>query len=296
MNKGILHGIGAYALWGLFPLYWKFLLDVPATQIIGHRIGWSFLLLVTFVCLSGKYKEFISSVSSIKLFITYLTASALLTVNWFVYVWGVNSGKIVEASLGYFINPLFCVLLGVVFLRERLRFMQWIPVILAAGGVAYLTFSYGIVPWIALSLAFTFGIYGLVKKLAPLDSLFGLTFETAIAFPAAAAFLIFAESGGGGPFLNGGIRTDLLLIGTGIITSIPLLLFASAARKVPLTTIGILQFISPTLQFLIGIIVYSEKFEITEMIGFGLVWFALIIFLLENYLSEKPLQQIQAAE
>ena len=287
MNRGILNGLGAYILWGMFPLYWKFLQQVPALQIIGHRITWSFVLLAFVILLKGQWKNFRASVSSFKIFLIYFTASALLSVNWFIYVWGVNSGRIVEASLGYFINPIFCVMLGMIFFHERLRLFQWIPVILATAGVIYLTLQYGRVPWIAITLAFTFGLYGLVKKLAPLDSLFGLTFETAIAFPLALAYLVFAGINGTGSFPSEDNLSNILLIGTGVVTSVPLLLFASAARQIPLTMIGILQFISPTIQFLIGVLVYNEIFDRSDMIGFGLVWVALIIFWLENYFKTK---------
>ncbi|HQO08942.1 MAG TPA: EamA family transporter RarD [Clostridiales bacterium] len=282
MNKGILSGICAYLLWGLFPIYWKILHLVPAVQIIGHRIVWSFIFLIIIVISAKQWNNFRSAVNSKKVLVIYLAASALLTVNWFVYVWGVNSGRIVETSLGYFINPLFSVLLGIIFLKEKLRLMQWIPVILAAAGVIYLTFDYGRVPWIALSLAFTFGLYGLVKKIAPLDSLFGLTFETAIAFPLALTYLIFVTAHGTGSFPQGNIANDLLLIATGIITSVPLLLFAYAARNIPLSTVGILQYIAPSLQFLIGVAVYREEFGKSDMIGFGLVWTALLIFSIES--------------
>lgn len=287
MNRGILNGLGAYILWGMFPLYWKFLQQVPALQIIGHRITWSFVLLAFVILLKGQWKDFRVSVSSFKIFLIYFTASALLSVNWFIYVWGVNSGRIVEASLGYFINPIFCVMLGMIFFHERLRLFQWIPVILATAGVIYLTLQYGRVPWIAITLAFTFGLYGLVKKLAPLDSLFGLTFETAIAFPLALAYLVFAGISVTGSFPSEDNLSNILLIGTGVVTSVPLLLFASAARQIPLTMIGILQFISPTIQFLIGVLVYNENFDRSDMIGFGLVWVALIIFWLENYFKTK---------
>jgi chloramphenicol-sensitive protein RarD len=287
VNRGILNGLGAYILWGMFPLYWKFLQHVPAMQIIGHRIAWSFVLLAFVILLKGQWKNFRASVSSFKIFLIYFTASALLSVNWFIYVWGVNSGRIVEASLGYFINPIFCVMLGMIFFHERLRLFQWIPVILATAGVIYLTLQYGRVPWIAITLAFTFGLYGLVKKLAPLDSLFGLTFETAIAFPLALAYLVFAGISGTGSFPGEDNLSNILLIGTGVVTSVPLLLFASAARQIPLTMIGILQFISPTIQFLIGVLVYNEIFDRSDMIGFGLVWVALIIFWLENYFKTK---------
>lgn len=282
MNKGILSGIGAYLLWGLFPIYWKLLHHIQAMQIIGHRIVWSFIFLIIIVISSNQLKNLKSAVSSKKVLGMYMVASALLTVNWFVYVWGVNAGRIVETSLGYFINPLFSVLLGIIFFKEKLRLMQWIPVTLAAAGVIYLTVDYGRVPWIALSLAFTFGLYGLVKKIAPLDSLFGLTFETALAFPFALTYLIVVTSQGAGSFPQGNIPVDLLLIATGIITSVPLLLFAYAARNIPLSTVGILQYIAPSLQFLIGVAVYREDFGKPDMIGFGLVWTALLIFSIES--------------
>ncbi|RPJ27368.1 MAG: EamA family transporter RarD [Chloroflexi bacterium] len=294
MNKGILNGIGAYILWGLFPVYWKFLHQVPALQIIGHRIGWSFILLIVVILLTKQWRNFRSAALTSKTIVIYSIAAILLSFNWLIYVWGVNSGFIVETSLGYFINPLFSVLLGVVFLRERLRPAQWLPILLAAAGVIYLTVTYGRLPWIALSLAFSFGLYGLVKKLAPLGSLYGLTLETALVFPIALVYLAFVGFTGTGSFFREGVLTDILLIGTGIVTSVPLLMFASAARQIPLTMIGVLQYIAPTLQFLIGVFLYHEPFDQSRLIGFGLVWLALIIFWLENYLGNRrvPVQSI----
>ena len=293
MNKGILHGLAAYAMWGLFPIYWKLLHDVPALQVIGHRISWSFILLIVVILLSKQWKQFRSLVLSPKIMGIYAIAGVLLSINWLIYVWGVNSGFIVETSLGYFINPLISVLLGVAFLRERLRPMQWVPVGLAAAGVLYLTVSYGRLPWIALSLAVSFGIYGLVKKVAPLGSLYGLTLETALVFPFALLYLTFVQAQGTGAFLRQGLPTDLFLIGTGVVTSIPLLMFASAARQIPLTMIGVLQYIAPTLQFLIGVFLYHEPFDQSRLIGFGLVWVALITFWVENYLANRaPVQPI----
>jgi chloramphenicol-sensitive protein RarD len=287
MNRGILNGLGAYALWGFFPIYWKFLQNVPALQVIGHRIGWSFLFLLLILLITRQWNSFRVSALSPKILAIYSIAAVLLSVNWLVYVWGVNAGFIVETSLGYFINPLISVLLGVIFLRERLRGVQWVPITLAAAGVIYLTVSYGRLPWIALTLAFSFGIYGLVKKLAPLGSLYGLTLETALVFPIALIYLGIVNFNGSGAFLHEGPATDLLLIGTGIVTSIPLLMFASAARQIPLTMIGILQYIAPTIQFLIGVFLYHEPFDRSRMIGFGLVWIALIIFWVENYLANR---------
>jgi chloramphenicol-sensitive protein RarD len=287
MKKGILYGIGAYVLWGFFPIYWKFLHIVPALQVIGHRISWSFIVLLLFILLTKQWQDFRAVAFHPKTVATYALAGVLLSINWLVYVWGVNAGFIVETSLGYFINPLLSVLLGVIFLRERLRLAQWIPVLIAAIGVFYLTFVYGRLPWIALSLAFSFGIYGLVKKIAPLGSLYGLTLETAMVFPAALIYLLFVNSTGEGAFLHDGLTIDLLLAGAGIVTTIPLLMFASAAKQIPLSMVGILQYIAPTLQFLIGVFIYKEPFDQAHLIGFGIVWLALVIFWVENYLAHR---------
>jgi chloramphenicol-sensitive protein RarD len=293
MNRGILYGIGAYTLWGFFPIYWKFLHAVPALQVIGHRIGWSFILLSVYILLTRQWNGFRSVAFKWKTIGTYSIAAVLLSFNWLIYVWGVNAGFIVETSLGYFINPLLSVLLGVLFLRERLRPMQWIPVGLAALGVGYLTFAYGRLPWIALSLAFTFGFYGFVKKLSPLGSLYGLTLETGIVFPIALAYLAIVGFNGTGAFLQNGALVDVLLVGAGIVTTIPLLMFASAAKQIPLTVVGLLQYIAPTLQFLIGVLVYKEPFDLSRFIGFGLVWVALIVFAVENHLANRvPVQPI----
>jgi len=287
MNKGILYGIGAYMLWGFFPIYWKFLHDVPALQVIGHRIAWSFILLLAYVVLSGQWKAFRAAATNRRTIGIYSIAAVLLSFNWLIYVWGVNAGFIVETSLGYFINPLLSVLLGVIFLRERLRPLQWIPVGIAAIGVGYLTFVYGRPPWIALSLAFTFGFYGFVKKLSPLGSLHGLTLETGIVFPVAVIYLAIISFGGSGSFLQDGAIIDLFLIGAGLVTTIPLLMFASAAKQIPLTIVGLLQYIAPTFQFLIGVFVYKEPFDRAHFIGFAIVWVALIIFAVESYMANR---------
>ncbi|CAG0964083.1 Protein RarD [Anaerolineales bacterium] len=295
MKKGILYGIGAYVFWGFFPIYWKFLHHISAFQLISHRIIWSFVLLMVIILLTGQWVDFRATARSKNLWI-YLIAALLIGFNWTMYVWAVNKNYIVETSLGYFINPLISVLLGVIFLKERLRFGQWIPVILATLGVTYLTVVYGRLPYIALSLAFSFGLYGLVKKLSPLGSLYGLTVETGILFIPAVGFLLFAEANGDGAFFHTGLVSDLLMIGAGLVTTVPLLLFASAARSIPLWVVGLLQYIAPTLQFLIGVFIYKEPFSHNQLIGFGIVWVALIIFLVENYLASRvpvePLPEI----
>ena len=292
MNKGILYGIGAYVAWGFFPIYWKMLHHVPAIQLIGHRIIWSFILLIVVIFFTKQWTVFRKTVNA-KVLRIYTLAALLIGVNWFLYVWAVNANFIVETSLGYFINPLLSVLMGVIFFKERLRFAQWIPVLLAAIGVTYLTFVYGRPPYIALSLALSFGLYGLVKKLSPLGSLYGLTIETGILFIPAFGYLVFMQAKNTASFLNTGITSDLLMIGAGLVTTVPLLMFASAARSIPLWVVGLLQYIAPTLQFLIGVFVYKEPFSHNQLIGFGIVWAALLVFLVENYLANRtPVEPI----
>ena len=287
MSKGMWYGIGAYAMWGFFPIYWKLLQHVPALELLGHRIAWSFFFLVIIILISKQWNEFRSLINAKTLRI-YLIASLLIGVNWLLYVWAVNAGHIVETSLGYFINPLLSVFLGLIVLREKLRVTQWIPIVIAFIGVAYLTFTYGRLPWIALGLAFSFGFYGLAKKLAPLSSVFGLTLETGILLIPALIYLSLQEANNAGAFLHTGFTADLLMVGAGIVTTIPLLMFASAAKQIPLTMIGVLQYLAPTIQFLIGVFVYKESFDTPRLIGFSIVWLALIIFWVENFTSNRP--------
>jgi chloramphenicol-sensitive protein RarD len=282
-NKGIALGLAAYFLWGVFPIYFKLLKPVSAVQLIAHRISWSFLLLTAFLLVTQQWSKFRTVAFKPRLLLIYAISAILLSVNWLAYVWGVQQGFIVETSLGYFINPLFSVLLGVIFLRERLRPVQWLPVGLAAVGVVYLTAIYGRPPWIALTLAFSFGLYGLVKKMAPLSSTYGLTLETGIVFLPALGFLIFEELSGNGGFLHINRFTDVLLIVSGVVTVIPLLMFSSAARQVPLYLMGIMQYIAPTMQFLLGVLVYKEPFNLHQLVGFGFVWLALAIFVIEGF-------------
>lgn len=282
MNKGLWYGIGAYGLWGLFPIYWKWLHKVPALQLIGHRIIWSFVALTIVLAVMRQWRAFRVEALKPRVLRLYVLAAVFIGINWFVYMWAVNEGFIVETSLGYFINPLLNVLMGVIILHEKLRPAQWIPIGLAAAGVVYLTLLYGSLPWIALTLAFSFGLYGLVKKLAPLGSLYGLTLETGVLLVPMLLYLIFAEINGQGAFLHTDLASNLLMIGAGPVTVIPLLMFASAVRRVPLSTMGILQYIAPTLQFLLGVLVYGEAFSSAQFIGFGLVWLALIVFTVEN--------------
>jgi chloramphenicol-sensitive protein RarD len=285
LHKGILYAFCAYLIWGLVPIYWKLIKHVPAIQLIGHRIIWSFILLAAILFVTRKWHELRAAISDCRILLIYFVAALLVGANWLIYVWAVNSSYIIEASLGYFINPLLSVFLGVVFLRERLRLFQWIAIGLAAAGVLYLTYDYGHLPWISLGLAFTFGFYGLVKKIAPLSSLSGLTLETGILFLPALLFLASQDWIGRGAFLHTGIVSDFLMAGAGFITTIPLLFFVSAARRIPLTMVGIIHYVTPTCQFLLGVLVYGEAFSATRAIGFGIVWIALIIFGVDSLLS-----------
>ncbi|MBW6473062.1 MAG: EamA family transporter RarD [Anaerolineaceae bacterium] len=284
MKKGLIFVFSAYTLWGFFPIYFKFLHEAPALQIMAHRVTWSFLFLIFLIALRKEFSQILKSLTK-KIVLTYTIAGILLAINWLTYVWGVNAGFVVETSLGYFINPLVSVVLGVVFLKEKLRNLQWIPVGLATIGVVYLAIDHGSLPWIALVLASTFGTYGLIKKIAPLPSIHGLTVETGAVLIPALLFLLFVEFNGSAAFGHASPQTTFLLALSGIITAIPLIFFASGAPKVPLTTIGILQYIAPTIQFLIGIFVYDEPFTTGQLVGFGIVWIALIIFSVEGMLN-----------
>lgn len=293
-RKGLLLALGAYFSWGLFPIYWKYLQHVPALQLLGHRIAWSFVLLAVVLAVTGQFGALRQKLNDLKTLRIYALAAVLIGVNWLVYVWAVNAGFIVETSLGYFINPLISVVLGMIFFRERLRPLQWIPVALAAIGVIYLTISYGRLPWIALTLAFSFGFYGLVKKLAPFSSTFGLTLETGILFIPAVFYLVFVEVSGTAAFLHTGAASDALMIGAGLVTTIPLLMFAGAAHRIPLTMIGLMQYLAPTMQFLLGVFLYKEPFSFQQLIGFGLVWLGLLTFAAESFYQTRrpPLPEV----
>ena len=294
MNKGVWYALGAFITWGLFPIYWKLLAGVPALQLLGHRIVWSFLLLLGII-LAGRQIILLRDKLTRRILLIYSVAAVLIAINWLMYVWAVGAGYIVETSLGYFINPLLSVLLGVLFLGERLRPFQWLPIGLAAAGVLYLTLAYGSLPWIALTLAITFGFYGLVKKMAPLGSLHGLTLETGILFVPALGFLLYSEITGKGAFLHASPLIDVMLVGAGLVTVAPLLLFASAVQRIPLTTLGVLQYVNPTMQFLLGVVIFKEPFDQHRLIGFCAVWAGLILYGVEGFLTKRR-QIVQARQ
>lgn len=290
MNKGMLYAIAAYGMWGLFPLYWKTLHHVPALEILSHRMAWSLLFVLILLVMRRQWGWLKTAVSQPKTLLLFTASAILLSLNWFVYIWGVNAGHIVETSLGYFINPLVSVLMGVFFLGEKLRRGQWAAIGLAALGVIYLTVRYGALPWIALTLATSFALYGLIRKTAPLGSLEGLSLETALMFIPALGYLVYLEVTGTAAFGHVDTLTTVLLGFAGVATAVPLLLFAAGARLIKLATIGILQYIAPTLQFLIGVLIYHEAFTMDRLVGFSLIWLALLIYSAENiwFIRHRP--------
>lgn len=276
MNRGIWYGVAAYGIWGTFPLYWRLLRHVAPLHVLGQRIVWSFLLLAAILLLVRSQRQTLPTVRP-RVVALYAIAAALIALNWYLFIYAVAVDRVLETSLGYFITPLVNVVLGVAVFGERLRPAQWLAVALAAAGVVYLTYAYGTLPWVALGLAASFGGYGLVKKTAPLGPMHGLTLETGVLFLPAVAGVIATRSDDGW-LLGHDLGTYALMVGGGFITTLPLLLFAAAVRRVPLSVVGLLQYISPSIQFLLGVFVLHEPFSSAQLVGFGLVWSALVVF------------------
>jgi chloramphenicol-sensitive protein RarD len=282
MHAGMLYATLAYAIWGLFPLYFKALHDVPPAEVVLHRIVWS-LGFLTLVLLARRQWSWIGGVlRQPRVLIGFAASALLLSANWFLYIWAVHEGRVADAALGYFINPLVNVLLGFVFLRERMRVLQWAAIALAAIGVGWLTWQGGSVPWIALILAVTFGGYGLLRKTATLGALEGLSLETLILFPPALVYLAVLAANDSTAFGHAALSTKWLLAAAGPITAVPLLLFAAGARRIPLSVLGLLQYSTPSLQLLLAIWLYHEPFGQARAIGFALIWGALAVYSLEG--------------
>ncbi|GAC1387199.1 MAG: EamA family transporter RarD [Herpetosiphon sp.] len=294
MNKGAVYAAWAYILWGLLPIFWKALHVVPALEIVAHRIVWSMLVVLVLVVLRGEARTVRDALRNRRIVLAYLVSALLLTMNWFVYIWAVNAGFVVEASLGYFMTPLVNVLLGMLFLHERLRHWQRVAVGVSVSGVLFLTAIHGTLPWIALALAGSFGLYGLVRKTAALDSLVGLTMETLLLLPAAFVYLLYLQSSGHGTFGHVSTTVNVLLAMAGVASALPLLLFAAGVRLITLTLLGLLQFIAPTIQFILGVWLYHEPFSLGQFAGFVLIWSALVIYSVEGFVrfrSRAPVIQ-----
>ncbi|MDZ7581221.1 MAG: EamA family transporter RarD [Deltaproteobacteria bacterium] len=279
---GAAFAVGAFLIWGLTPIYFKTLRAIPAIEILMHRMVWSFLLLLPFVVFTNRRDEFRSVISSGRTMLILLATTLLVSSNWFVFIWAINNDRILQTSLGYYINPLINVLLGVVFLKERLRQVQLMAVILAAVGVVYLTVEIGRPPWIALFLAVTFGFYGLIRKVVSVNALVGLTIETLLLSLPAVIYIGSLYVHGSGAFLRIDGRTDILLMCAALVTALPLLLFTIGARKIHFSTVGILQYIAPSCTFLLAVFVYREPFRAAQLWTFMLIWTALLLYSIDS--------------
>ena len=278
-RNGLLAATLAFVIWGLFPLYWRLLIEVPSFLIIAHRIVWSAVLLVGGLALVRGWGWLREVWATPRRFWLLGLASLLIGANWSLYIWAVNAGHVVETSLGYFINPLLSVVLGVAVLGERLGRLQWLAVALAALGVAWLTWQSGRAPWIAIGLAITFGLYGLLRKLVVVEAVTGLGVESLFMVWPALAYVVWAESGHGGGFISGwGVGNDVLLMLAGVVSAVPLIAFAYGVRRIPLSVVGLLQYIGPTLQFLVGVWILREPFAASQLVGFCFIWAGLVVF------------------
>ncbi len=282
MKSGIFYAAAAYIVWGMFPMYFKALQDMPPLQVLMHRGVWSLVFLVLVLAVRRQWGWIAGVLKQPAVLAGFAASAMLLAANWFLYIWAVNQGRVVDASLGYFITPLINVLLGFMVLRERMRPLQWSAVALATLGVAWLTWHSGHLPWVSLLLAITFGIYGLLRKTAALGALEGLSLETAIMFPVAFGFLAWWTVAGDNQFFAAPSVTQWLLLAAGPVTAIPLLMFATGARRIPLSLLGIMQYITPSLQLLLGVWLYHEPFGGDRQIGFALIWAALALYSAEG--------------
>lgn len=283
MQIGILYALLAYLLWGLLPLYIKTLQGIAPLEILLHRMVWSLVFLALVLSWRRNWAWLGAALGRPRVLAVFAISALLLCGNWFTYIWSVDAGRVVDASLGYFINPLVSVLLGVLFLHERLRPGQWASIGLAAAGVGWLTISAGQLPWIALVLAGTFGGYGLLRKMAPLGALEGLSLETLLLFPLAGLALWYLFQHGQAGFAGAGTGMQALLVLAGPITAVPLLLFAAGARRIPLSLLGLLQYTGPTLQLLLGVWLWHEPFPPAKQVGFGMIWLSLALYAAEGF-------------
>jgi chloramphenicol-sensitive protein RarD len=293
-RRGFLLGVAAYALWGLFPLYWPLLEPAGAIEILAHRIVWSLVTMAVLVLVLGRTRTFRRMVADRRIRLLLALAATLITVNWATYIWGVNNGHVVETALGYYINPLVTVLMGVFILGERLRGWQWVAMGVAGLAVVVLTVDYGRLPWVAIVLALTFGSYGLCKKQAGAPAIESITFETTVIGPIALGYVAWLSLHGESSFTSHGVGHALLFMSTGIVTAVPLICFGGAAIRVPMVTLGLLQYLTPTLQFLLGILYFHEDMPPGRWIGFILVWAALALFTFDSLRHQRRTVRVGA--
>jgi chloramphenicol-sensitive protein RarD len=294
-TKGVIYAIAAYTLWGVLPVYWKLIDSVFSMEILSNRIVWAFVFTIVIIGVTKQWEELKLIAKDKKQMLYILIASILIAFNWGLYIWAVNSDKIVDASLGYYINPLLAVVLGVVIFKEKLSFLQGGALFIAAIGVIIKTMQYGKIPWISLGLAISFALYGATKKSIKANSIVGLTLETIMLTPAALAYIGVRQLSGVSAFQKEGVVVILLLIGAGVVTAVPLLLFASGARRLPMSVLGFTQYISPTISLVIGIFVYHEGFTAVDVVGFCFIWVALGVYSISQIRevrSKKYIRQV----
>ena len=283
MNSGVAFALAAYILWGAFPLYFRLLKDVPALEVLMHRVVWSVVVVALVLAVLRRWRWMAEAAASPRVLGRYAVASLLIAINWYVYIWSVQNGHVVDASLGYFITPLFSVLLGRVVLDERPRPLQWGAIAVAALGVVWLGTQAGHVPWIGIAIAASFSGYGLAKKTGTLGAVEGLAIETVLLLPFACAGLAWMAAQGQNAMATGDDVHRLLLVGSGPLTVVALLCFAAGARRIPLATLGLLQYVSPTLQLLVGVVAIGEPFGRQSLVGYGMIWAALFVYALEGF-------------
>jgi chloramphenicol-sensitive protein RarD len=287
-RRGVVFGVTAYGLWGLFPLYWSLLASAGALETLAHRMIWSLAVIVVIVVWTRRGASLLAVLRSRRQFGLLACAAVLISLNWGGYIWGVTHGHVVETALGYFTGPLVSVLLGVLLLGERLRPAQWTAVGLGVVAIVVLVVGYGQVPWLALLLAFSFSTYGLVKKVAGVGAVESMAVETGVTLVPALVYLVFLGVRGGGTFVSLGVGHTLLLVGGGVVTTVPLLAFAAAAVRIPLSTIGLLQYMTPCLQFVFGVVVFHEQMTLERWLGFGIVWLALVVLAVDGARRRSP--------
>lgn len=295
MNKGIVYAVAAYLLWGLLPLYWKLFQSMAAWEILAHRIIWSFVFVAALLTVGRRWNELKAAVSQRKQKLGILFCSVLISSNWLIFIWAVNAGHVMETSLGYYINPLINVLFGVFLLKEKLQVGHWISIGLAAIGVAIITIQFGQVPWIAISLALSFSLYGLGKKMITIDSMLGLAWETILVSPLALIYLAFVQVNGTSTAFELPWYSIISLLLSGVATALPLYWFAQATKTLRFTTVGFIQYLAPSTSLLLAIFVFHEKFTVPYFIAFAFIWCSLVVFTYSSFKRKQPVSSPQAA-
>jgi chloramphenicol-sensitive protein RarD len=291
--KGTFFALGAYLTWGFFPFYWKIFKEIPPLELVAQRTVWTMIFYFLIVVFQGRMQELHKVLTSRKALGIYLLSSLLIASNWLIYIYAINSNQIIQTSLGYYINPLLSFVLGVVFLKERLRMFQWVSVLLAAAGVAVMTFRFGQVPWIALAVAFSFGFYGVARKKAPADSLLGSNVETLFLFAPSLLYLFYLQVTGTSGFIGKPASTWWAITISGFATGTPLLFFSAAAKRLTLTTLGFCQFLAPTIQLFLAVYLYGEEFTQTHAMAFSLIWLAVLLFCSDAWAHHLKLKKVR---